>query len=128
MRILVLDDEADRVLLFYQKLQELHQLVVVNNIEDAAKAMSTPFDAIFLDNDLWNKCGVEDNNGMELAVWMTTWSNGGLPQPLDAKIIVHSTNGIAAEFMTKELKEAGYKDVRWMPWGLVLTSPEEALT
>lgn len=128
MRILILDDEADRVLLFYQKLQELYQLTVVNNVEDAAKAMSMQFDVIFLDNDLWNKCGVEENTGMRLAKWMATWSNGGLPQPLDTKIIVHSTNSMAAKFMVNKLKEAGYKDVRWMPWGSVLTSPEEALT
>jgi len=102
MKILILEDDHNRIATFRDKLGERHELTIVETAEDAiSKLKSDIFDVIFLDHDLGGEVYVsteDKNTGSEVARWM---SQAKLNQPY---VIIHSLNTPAAASMAVTLK------------------------
>ena len=100
MRILILEDNAERILEFYYMFNE-HSLVVVNMADEAIRALELKFDIIFLDHDLDGRTFVdsnEKNTGYQVAKVIPNTINNTTP------IVVHSWNGEGALNMKSALK------------------------
>lgn len=107
MRILILEDDINRIRIFKQKLKDQ----IVDITDDANKAIqylkTNIYDFCFLDHDLgglqmqWD----EQNCGMVVAKYLSN-----LEKPLlDMGCIVHSYNNVRGPIMVQQLCKAGYK-------------------
>ena len=103
MKILVLEDDKNRIEQFKKKLKD-HEVVYFTDVAPAIKYIEDYgiTDVLFLDHDLDNKVFVPSNNentGYQLAKFLV---NGGYHCN---QIIIHSMNGVGAVNMYNILKE-----------------------
>ena len=102
MRILILEDNGDRVKKFFEMFEE-YSLVVVNSAADAISFASTSkFDAIFLDHDLGGKVYVnseDENTGYQVAKMLSVSINHRTP------VVIHSWNPDGAKKMKEALRD-----------------------
>jgi len=123
MRILILEDNGDRVQTFYRALVPAHELVVCTHATAAfTLAAGGQWDYIFLDHDLGGEAFVDsrhDNTGAEFCRKYATWlhSCGPATQASCPKIIVHSWNPDGAENMASHFRTLA------LPEGCVCTAP-----
>jgi len=101
MRILILEDDSDRVKKFYEMFND-HSLVVVNNSKDAISFVTTfKFNVIFLDHDLGGQVYVDsdnDNTGYQVAKVIPNSINSHTP------VVIHSWNVVGAKRMQQVLE------------------------
>lgn len=101
MRILILEDSADRMKEFCVLFGD-NNLVIVNSAADAISfATTSKFDFIFLDHDLGGKVYVDSNNentGYRVAKILPNSINNKTP------IVIHSWNGPGVLKMMEALK------------------------
>lgn len=98
MKILVLEDSADRVRVFLDKFS-FHELTITENAQDAISYLKNDiYDCIFLDHDL----GHNNGSGADVSEFL---SKGASPN-IDAIIIIHSWNVPATAAMQVHLPNA----------------------
>lgn len=116
MKILFLDDELSRRDLFSHLVnRRAHDVFIC---ADAMAAMSClqemqPFDFVFLDHDLGEEACYSvnaQNSGSEVARFLAKH------KPRIKRIIIHSLNCPASEYMKSLLTDVGYV-VEYIPWG-----------
>jgi len=103
MKILILEDSADRIKTFKKNLNK-YDLYFFDRVSDAINAVELmgPFDVIFLDHDLDGNIFVdsnEENTGYQFAKYLAT-------KDIKAQIIIHSLNPVGAANMKDVLPEA----------------------
>jgi CheY-like chemotaxis protein len=101
MKILILEDNTERVNIFRKNLEHEHELHFYDQVEDAKTALDAlgPFDIIYLDHDLDGRVFVdseEPNTGYQLARYIAENNVGG-------KIILHTMNPWGAARMKRVL-------------------------
>ena len=104
MKILILEDSAERIRIFKKYFGGKHDLYIFDQVEDAKKALdsSGPFERIYLDHDLDQRIFVdsdEDNTGYQLAKYIAK-------KNVNSEIILHTLNPYGAERMQAILPEA----------------------
>ena len=101
MRVLFLDDNAERIEKAYEVFEDDDIEVVVSSWS-AITALNDPagWDLVMLDHDLGKEL---DDNGMNVVVWVDQ------NKPKVKKFIVHSWNVVTAPIMVERLQNAGYK-------------------
>ena len=101
MKIMILEDSAERVISFYNMFNN-QSLTIVNTAEDAINLVNyIKFDVIFLDHDLGERVYVdseEKNTGYQVAKILSDSMNSKTP------IIIHSWNPIGVKNMKNTLK------------------------
>jgi len=98
VKILILEDSSSRVDHFMEKFSD-HDLTITENALDAVVYLEEEvFDCIFLDHDL----GTENGCGADVAAFL---ASGATPN-IDATIIIHSWNTVAANSMRSILPNA----------------------
>jgi CheY-like chemotaxis protein len=101
MKILVLEDNEERIKWFKRKLEPFCDLTMFSNAELAIeKIKEEKFDVIFLDHDLGGKVYVdsnEPNTGYQVAKIIPNTINK------DSYIIIHSLNPVGIQNMMNEL-------------------------
>ena len=118
MKILILEDDNNRIVKFRDKLSR-HALLFVNSAADAIKLLlneGETFDMIFLDHDLGGEVYVDSSNtntGSEVVRWLISDQDRIMIQPY---IIIHSLNYPAAQEMQLNLTNYGYKYVYRIPY------------
>jgi len=103
-KILLLEDNMQRIIWFKENVGNKHQLMVADNVKDAIRIynMFRPFDIIFLDHDLDGRVYVnssEENTGYQFAKYLKSVKWGGTTY-------IHSLNEEGAKKMKGELPEA----------------------
>lgn len=105
MKILILEDDPDRVKRFKSHLIE-HDVTYTDDTKACIQLLnSDTFDAVFLDHDLFGKTYVKsgENTGYEVAEWL-----GNNPDKKPDLIIIHSLNGNGAKLMQEAIKSNSY--------------------
>ena len=97
MKILILEDSAERIRIFKMHLGKENELFIFDQVEDAKNAIdhSGPFERIYLDHDLDQRVFVdsdEKNTGYQLAKYIAK-------KNIDSEIILHTLNPFGAERM-----------------------------
>lgn len=111
LKILVLDDQESRLIIFRRKLIG-HDVVCVKTASDAISNFSEyDFDCVFLDHDLGDKVMEISGpgTGYEVAEWLRDH-----PDRRPQQIIVHSFNPVGAKNMTSILPGSIYKPGIWL--------------
>ena len=106
MKILIVEDDMERVRKFKEMFSEYYITHVVDAISGIDFVKKQKFDAIFLDHDLGNKVFVksEDHNtGYQVAKVIPLSINKTTP------VVVHSWNPAGADNILKLLPNAVYK-------------------
>jgi len=102
-KILILEDNDDRINLFKENWSNpLLELTFVDHSDDAIEQLKTNnFNMIFLDHDLEEKQMIynPEDCGMRVAEFLKE-------NPVNAEIVIHSTNSAAAKLMNKLLPKA----------------------
>jgi CheY-like chemotaxis protein len=115
-RILVLEDDANRIEVFREVLGGKHAVSYVETAHDCIELLEREkFDILFLDHDLGGLVYVSEantNTGSEVVRWLKLHI-----QDLNPYIIVHSHNHVAAERMEQDLKRAAFSHVYRIPFG-----------
>lgn len=116
MRIFILEDDRQRILLFREASAEL-DVTYAESCAEAQERYHPPYDVMFLDHDLGGQIFVnsdDDNTGSAFSRW--------LPAD-DAKyhptIIIHSYNPDGTEYMRQTLVDKGYTAHK-IPFGTVV--------
>jgi hypothetical protein len=112
MRILILEDDPNRVHTFMTKLGMQHELVCVNTAAAAIDMLhdadvDSSIDLVFLEHDLGGEVYVDTKNkntGSEVVRWLTRQSLN-VPCP----IILHSLNEPASRSMQLSLLDRGFE-------------------
>lgn len=114
IRIFILEDDAQRIELFYRNLPlDQVDLIIAKDIYQARKLWAPPYDIVCLDHDLDGQIMVdisEENTG-------STFVNEVLTGPLHlltGKYFVHSWNPDAGDNMHLNLVNAGVESTRQM--------------
>jgi hypothetical protein len=113
MKVCILEDSEDRVVLFKRKFFN-YELYFFDNVEDAKKSCSTiDFDTYFLDHDL-DDCVYVDSNeantGYQFAKYLASKSiSKRIP------IYIHSLNPVGAKNMMDVLPQAV-----WIPFNKLI--------
>lgn len=102
-KVLILEDNKDRIKTFKQKLSE-HDLYFFDDVKEAVQGFTLlgPFDLILLDHDLDNKIFVdsnEPNTGYQFALFLSQ-------EDTNAQIIIHSMNVKGAQNIKSVLPQA----------------------
>lgn len=101
-KILILEDDLERITWFYDKLKD-DEVTIVNNAQMAKSALySVKFDLIFLDHDLGGEAFVNSehpNTGWQVAKEIPHTPNHG------TNVFIHSWNTGAAKRMEAFLKD-----------------------
>lgn len=104
MRILILDDDRNRLSTFRRKLIGA-VVTCVEHVSDCIKMIedNEPFEIIFLDHDLDGQIYVPSGpgTGYEVAQWLKNH-----PEKMPGKVILHTCNEYGAVLMLEELPEA----------------------
>lgn len=103
MKVLILEDDGNRIATFKKKLKDhdLYFAVSVDEAKDMAKNFG-PFDYYFLDHDLDGKVFVDskdENTGYQFAKFLAEVNATG-------KIFVHSMNPVGAQNIKGVLPQA----------------------
>lgn len=107
MKILILDDDRCRHIIFKRNFSPPHQLTHVETASEAIKAlMNDTFDAVFLDHDLGGETFVDSfgttlNTGYSVAKWLAEH-----PERTPKAIYIHSLNPIGAGNMHNLLPDS----------------------
>lgn len=104
MRILILDDNDERIVWFKQYFPDAD--IAKDATQGIRKVITNDYDLIFLDHDLWrtDELGKEDNNnGYEVAKALVRSSLNK-----NADIIIHSMNFAGAQRIKGLLPQAQY--------------------
>lgn len=116
-KILILEDDPNRVDIFRATLGDRHSLAFTETASAAIAAIdSTSFDVIFLDHDLGGQTHVaasDVNTGSEVVRHL---AHVRQDTNLDAPIIIHSMNIPEAQAMQKRLIAAGFRHVYQIPF------------
>lgn len=107
MKILILEDSAERMEFFYKKFED-SEIRHVEHAKDAIEALeNNQYDIIFLDHDLGGTQMNYDPKdcGTLVAEYLSE-------NPVDSKIIIHSFNPVAANRMINILHRL---DVKYIP-------------
>ncbi len=108
MRVLFLDDDEHRQLVFARNMESLafSDYVQVRTVNEAISALSEDiFDLVFLDHDLGGQVYVDSarkDTGAEVVRWMVE------NKPDIATVVVHTLNPAGAKYMVEELLKADY--------------------
>ena len=104
MKILILDDDKNRLRIFQRNLIGA-VVTCVEHASDCIRELETegPFDYLFLDHDLDGRTYVPSGpgTGYEVALWLKN-----NPDKKPSKIILHTCNDQGALRMLEELPEA----------------------
>jgi len=105
MNVLWLDDSNDRTKLF--RSHAPYAVLTETAAECIAKmiAADEPWDVVFLDHDLGGETYVDPslpNTGSAVVRWICE------NKPKIKRVIVHSCNTVAAQYMTEDLIKLGY--------------------
>jgi CheY-like chemotaxis protein len=116
MKILILEDNPDRIE-FFKRIYKNHELFITADINEAYHiAENIELDIIFLDHDL------EPNNFVALKEGRTGYDfckslvEGKLQR--QAIIYVHSMNPVGGQAMVNLLRDNGY-EAQWVPFHLL---------
>ncbi len=116
MKILIVEDNLDRITYFKELLKE-HDLFITKDIMIALDYMRlTEIDIAFLDHDLDENNLNSLNNGYELVKKITELKTGE-----NALYYIHSMNPAGASAMNTLLKNNGYW-TQWIPYHLLIQS------
>jgi len=134
MRILILEDDQNRIDIFKKNLAG-HDVDVVETAKGAIDFLvGFDYDVVFLDHDLGGEQWVDagnKNTGSEVVRWVTGWYNGEKDDdgrflyPIAPKswrgtlFIVHSMNTITAPNMVTDLKSGRCRAER-VPFSLLV--------
>jgi CheY-like chemotaxis protein len=104
MKILILEDNAERIRIFKKHLEHEHELYFFDQVEEAERALDEfgPFECIYLDHDLDGRVFVdpeEPNTGYQLAKAIAE-------RNVDARIVLHTMNPFGAARMKEVLPRA----------------------
>lgn len=117
MRILVLEDNQDRIE-WFKRMYRNHELYITCDLVKAREfCWEHEFDVIFLDHDLgdFNLAAIEkENTGYGFAKWITI---EGIQKY--ALYYIHSMNPTGANAMQNILKDNGYNAL-WLPYSLLI--------
>lgn len=105
MKILILEDNADRIFQFKKKLVD-HEVTITDKPKECIKHLKlNKWDFIFLDHDMGNifeKPG--EGTGYEVAKWISD-----NPDKAPDKIFIHTMNNIGAASMMQILGDVGIR-------------------
>lgn len=104
MKVLILEDNKERIKLFKKAFKASDYCFIVDSVKQAKKVYeeNTPFDIIFLDHDLDNRqyvSSLEENTGYQFAKYLAEKKAIG-------RIIVHSLNVVGARNICNLLPQA----------------------
>lgn len=116
MRVLILEDNEDRIRFFKEKYNN-HILYITKDIEKAKNEICYhEYDMFFLDHDLSDR-NLEDivmeTTGYDFCKWITEHNYNK-----NSVFFIHSMNPGGANAMLNLMKENGYK-VDWLPFYLL---------
>lgn len=116
MRILVLEDNQERII-FFKRVYNNHELYITHNISEAQGYIHNyEFDILFLDHDL------EPDNFKALKEGRTGYDFVKIliaeKTQRHALIYVHSCNPVGGQVMTNLLRDNGY-EAFWVPYHLL---------
>ena len=124
MKILILEDDLNRIETFKVKLGLQHELTFVDTAEAAIEELHEKFDVVFLDHDLGGEQMVDtadENTGSEVVRWLTETEKGN--SHVFTSFIIHSMNLPAAKSMENTLKYHFSKDyVHRIPFTSLVTN------
>ncbi|MCV0439867.1 MAG: response regulator [Hydrogenophaga sp.] len=104
MKILILEDDENRIATFMEKLPTWQDVTCVTTAEAAIEKLSTEeFAVVFLDHDLGGEVYVDPSNpntGSGVVRWMLQ----NVETVQDPDIVIHSMNTPAALAMEQDLK------------------------
>ena len=111
MRVLVLEDDKNRVREFKQRMLEIGVVAdYVDKAHDAIKLLGEKeYDLIFLDHDLGGEVFVNvanSNTGSEVARWISA-------HPVTCPVVIHSLNPVGADNMKKYIPGAVHVPFVW---------------
>lgn len=116
MKILILEDNLDRIEKFKQLFINQKLYIFDNAIEAFQSCFNTEYNVLFLDHDLGGKIWVdsnEENTGYEFVKLLV---ESGLQHK--ALIYIHSMNPVGSNNMLNYLKQFGYDGI-WQPFNLL---------
>lgn len=121
LKILVLEDNADRTEFFAETLGKIHEMVYAERAVDAVAALQgIAFDVLFLDHDLGGLSFVssrDTNTGSEVVRWLVANKASLLKLPA---IVIHSHNHPEASNMSLALQESGFENVHVIPFSRLM--------
>lgn len=127
-RILILEDDPNRMEIFRVSLEGRHEIVASDNAADFIKLLEDDAaDVIFLDHDLGGQTYVaasDVNTGSEVVRFMTRGGDAGFGSFYryhNTPIIIHSHNIPAAERMQQNLVAIGYSRVHRIPFSKLVS-------
>lgn len=115
MKILVLEDDPERMKIFHATLGDRHEIKHAETAQECIALLKTyDADILFLDHDLGGETFVDAKNvntGSEVVRYLTSnacrWAG---------PIVVHSCNVREAEVMEHNLRMAGYNRTHRIPF------------
>jgi len=116
MNVLWLDDSPERTRLFRSFAPYATVTSTASECIEVLEAAEEPWDIVFLDHDLGGEVYVDPahpNTGSEVVRWMA------VNKPDVKKVVVHSCNSVAAQYMTEDLAKVGYEVQRMAITSLV---------
>jgi CheY-like chemotaxis protein len=127
MRILILEDDAERHAKFRENLIGTHVVIVETAPEAIEKLQNESWGLLFLDHDLGGKvyCPSDENSGFHVAEWLSKNTDR---QP--KTIIIHSFNPDGADAMKAVLPRAFKIPGVWLApiWWSTVNNPDNGLT
>lgn len=115
MKILILEDDAERMKAFAKKLQE-YDFDYTDNAQEAIEYLKkNNYNLIYLDHDLGGKQleWDEDNCGMTVAEYIAEH-----PLPSTSRVVIHSFNVVAAQRMLRIIPGSVYIPGVWTQDGV----------
>lgn len=132
MKILILEDDLQRIELFQQALAHLgHDVAVFEKADDATAELyaDSDYDLIFLDHDLGGESFVDsrrDDTGAAVARWLADEDTcEGKMYSRGVSIVIHSMNPVGQRTMLSTLQDAGFKFTKIIPFSQIAKLIEE---
>ena len=113
MRVFVLEDDAQRIALFWRAAIG-HDMTLAKDVDEACKKFDPPYDLICLDHDLGGEVYVSSeqrNTGAGFCRWLA--ERGIAPC---GRVVIHSYNADGARAMGAIMRDAGWLTI-WVPFG-----------
>ena len=109
MKILILEDDYDRITEFKKRLTGA-AIHVVSTVEDAITSLKhDTWDVLFLDHDLGGKVYQTENTGYDVTKWLEQNQQHTPPT-----VFIHSLNSNGAERMKQCIPHAVLAPFAWM--------------